>query len=48
MGQVVRVPDPVYERLTTEAERADVSRGTIVKEWMKKADRFDEMDRGRY
>ena len=44
MGQSVRVPDPVYQRLSREAERQDVSRGAIVRDWMEKAERFDEME----
>lgn len=45
MGQPIRVPDPVYSKATSQAERQDVSRGAIVREWMEKAERFDEVDR---
>jgi predicted DNA-binding protein len=48
MGKAVRIPDPVYSRLSTQAERQDVSRGVIVKEWMEKAEKFDEIEGGRY
>ena len=44
MAQSVRVPDPVYSRISAEAERQDVARGVIVKEWMEKAERFDEVN----
>ena len=45
MGQPIRVPDPVYSKATTEAERQDVPRGVVVKEWMEKAEQFDEVSR---
>lgn len=44
MGKSIRVPDPVYSRITTESERQDVARGVIVREWMEKADKFDELE----
>lgn len=44
MGKTVKVPDPVYERLSREADRQDVSRGAIVRDWMDKAERFEEME----
>jgi hypothetical protein len=34
----------VYERATTEAERQDVSRGAIIREWMEKAEKFERME----
>ena len=44
MGKSIRVPDPVYSRITHEAERQDVPRGVIVREWMEKAEKFDELE----
>ena len=44
MGKPIRVPDPVYSKATSEAERQDVPRGVVVKEWMEKADKFDEIE----
>lgn len=44
MAQTVKVPDPVYSRIVSTAEREDVSHGTIVREWMEKAQRFDELE----
>lgn len=44
MGTAVKLPDPVYERVSREADRQDVSRGVVVKEWMEKAERFDELE----
>jgi predicted transcriptional regulator len=41
--QSVRVPDPVYEQVSHEAERKDVSRGVIIREWMNKAEQFEEV-----
>jgi len=44
MGKPVRLPDPVYSKATREANRQDVSRGAVIKEWMEKAERFDQME----
>ena len=45
MGKTIRVPDPVYSKATTQAEREDVSRGSIVRDWMEKAEQFEEVSR---
>lgn len=45
MGKTIRVPDPVYSKASTQANREDVSRGTIIREWMDKAEKFDEVVR---
>lgn len=47
MGKAIRVPDPVYSKVTTEAERQDISRGAVVREWMQKAEKFEQVE-GRY
>ena len=44
MAKAIRVPDPVANRIDREAERQDVARGVIVKEWMEKAEKFEEME----
>jgi hypothetical protein len=44
MGKAIRVPDPVYSKVTTEAERQDISRGAVVREWMQKAEKFEQME----
>lgn len=44
MTKSVRVPDPVYKRISAIAEREDISRGAVIKEWMEKADKFEEME----
>ena len=44
MTQTVRVPDPVYSKLTREAERKDVARGVVVREWMDKAEQYDNIE----
>lgn len=44
MGKSVRVPDPVYSKITSQAERQDVPRGVIVREWMDKAEKFEELE----
>jgi len=41
MTEVVKIPYSVYKRMSDEAEKADVSRGAIVREWMQKADAYD-------
>jgi len=38
MAQTIRVPDPVYERVVTDAERQDVPHGVIVRDWMQTYD----------
>jgi hypothetical protein len=40
----VRVPDPVKSRIESEADRNDVSQGVVVKEWMEKAEKFEQME----
>jgi len=45
MGETVRVPDPVYQRIERESDRQDVSMGAIVRDWMDKADRLEEVNR---
>jgi len=44
MGETVRIPDPVYSKVSREAERQDVARGIIIREWMEKAEKFKEME----
>lgn len=44
VSKSIRIPDPVYERVTRESERQDVSRGTVVRDWMEKAEKYDEME----
>jgi predicted DNA-binding protein len=46
MGKAIRIPDPVAERIDREAERQDVARGVVVREWMEKADKFDKLEVG--
>jgi len=45
MGKSVRVPDPVYSKLSAKAKREDISRGAVVREWMDKAEKFEEVNR---
>jgi len=45
VAKTVKVPDPVYSKATSEAERQDVSRGVIIKEWMEKAEQFERVTR---
>jgi hypothetical protein len=47
MGKPVKVPDPVYERIEREAEREDITRGAVVRDWMDKAEKYEQME-GRY
>jgi len=37
----VKRPTPVDGRRIEKAKKSDVSRGTIVREWMQKADAYD-------
>jgi len=41
MTGVVKIPDPIYEQVSEQAEQEDVSRGTIIREWSQKADAYD-------
>jgi hypothetical protein len=41
--RTVKVPEPVYERLSDEARKEDVSRGAIMKIWLDKADAYDSV-----
>ncbi|UXF50633.1 hypothetical protein 7908G4C8_11 [Haloquadratum phage sp.] len=41
MTGVVKIPDPIYEAVSEQAEQADVSRGTIIREWSQKADAYE-------
>lgn len=43
MTRTVKVPEPVYERLSDEAQKQDVSRGAIMKIWLNKADAYDSV-----
>ena len=45
--ETVRVPEPVYDRLSREAETQDVPRGAIVRDWMEKADKYATMEEHR-
>lgn len=40
----MKVPDPVYDRISRVAEREDVSYGTVVREWMDKAEKYEEVE----
>ena len=44
----VRVPSPVYDRAAREAERKDVALGVVIREWMEKAEKYDELETQRY
>jgi len=44
VSKPVRIPDPVFERVEREADRKDVSRGVIIRDWMDKADKYDDLD----
>jgi len=44
MGKTLRVPEPVYSKATRQAEREDVARGVIVKQWMEDAEKYEQME----
>lgn len=44
MSQTIRLPDPVYDRATRIAEREDITRGAVVRDWMEKAEKYDQME----
>lgn len=47
MGKAIRVPDPVASKIEREADRQDVARGVIVREWMEKAEKYDQLEETR-
>jgi len=44
MGETVKVPAPVYRRIEQQADRQDVARGVIVRDWMEKAEKYENME----
>ncbi len=44
MGETIRVPAPVYDRIVRESDRQDIANGVVVKQWMEKADDYDDME----
>jgi hypothetical protein len=44
VSKSIRVPDPVYSRITSQAEREDISRGAVVRDWMEKAEKYEELE----
>jgi len=44
MGKTVKVPDPVYRQIEREADRQDIARGVVVRDWMDKAEKYDELE----
>jgi len=44
MGKTIKVPTPVYERIERQADREDVSMGVVVRDWMDKADKYEELE----
>lgn len=48
VSKTVRVPDPVYNRLGRESERKDVSRGAVIREWMDKAEKWEQAEATQY
>ena len=44
MGKTVKVPNPVYERIEREATREDITRGAVVRDWMTKAEKYEQME----
>jgi len=44
VARTVKVPDPVYERISRESDRQDVSMGTVVRDWMDKAEQYEEIE----
>ena len=44
MGKTVKVPGPVYSKAQRQSERQDVSMGVIIRDWMDKAEKFEEIE----
>lgn len=48
VAKTVRIPDPVYAKIDREAEREDVSHGAIVRDWMDKAEKYEQLEEQQY
>ena len=44
MGKPVKVPGPVYGRIEREAEHEDITRGAVVRDWMDKAEKYEQIE----
>lgn len=47
MTETVRIPEPVFERVKRESNQKDVPRGVVIRDWMEKADKYDEIETAR-
>lgn len=47
MTETIRVPDPVAERIDRQANREDIPKGAVVRDWMEAADRLEQLESGR-
>jgi len=45
MGKTVKIPTPVYKRIKRQATNDDVPMGVVVRDWMTKAEKYDELER---
>jgi len=45
MGKTVKLPEPVYSKARSQADRQDVAIGVIIRDWKDKADKFERMER---
>jgi hypothetical protein len=43
MAKTVKLPDPVFERVSEEASKKDIQKGAVVYQWMKQADENDSI-----
>lgn len=43
MSDQVKVPDSVKERVDSEAEERGIPRGSVIEQWMHKADQLDDL-----
>jgi len=39
----ITLPEPVYREVVSKAEREDITRGAVVRDWMQKAEKYDEV-----
>jgi hypothetical protein len=43
MSKSVKVPDPVFERVSEEASEKDIQKGAVIYQWMRQADQNDSI-----
>jgi hypothetical protein len=40
----ITLPEPVYREVIIRSEQDDINPGAVVRDWMDKADKYDELE----